>query len=481
MTARMAAQTVPGTLTVLVYGLGRSGGAAARLLCAQGHEVWTFDAAAPQGDDLAALGCRRTDAPLEVPADVCVAAPGVPYGAPDLVALRARGVETIGEVEWVYRTVAADIIGITGTAGKTTTTRWVSHVLTRAGLHAPAGGNVDPALSAVAEAGRVLVTELSSFQLERCPTLKPSVAVILNLGEDHLDRHGSVAAYHAAKRNLLANLTASETFVYNHDDPLLRRWAEASPARCWGFSAYDEGAAAYIAGGTLFLHGRPLVEAAELKPGHHLPNALAVALTCLAKGVSREAIRDGLMSFGGVAGRYSLVLERAGVRFIDDSVATRTLAVQAALAATPAPVVWIVGGQDKGAELGALELIVRERVVRCVGIGEAGRAFTERVAAWTETSYIDLKDGDEAMLAAVTEAADTLREGGGTVLLAPLAASFDQFRDYQDRARAFRHAAAVVAETLAGTSTETSSELASAPARTPDASDTEQEPLWTRS
>jgi len=463
-------------LEVLVYGLGRSGGAAARLLRAQGHEVWTYDAAAPQGDDLSALGCRRTDAPLDVPADVCIAAPGVPYGAPDLVALRARGVETIGEVEWVYRTVAAEIVGVTGTAGKTTTTRWVSHVLTRAGLRAPAGGNVDPALSAVAAAGRVLVTELSSFQLERCPTLKPSVAVILNLGEDHLDRHGSVAAYHAAKRNLLANLTAAETFIYNRDDPLLRRWAEASPARTWGFSAQDEHAAAYLSNNVLILHGEPLVGAAELQLSgpHHLLNALAVALACSAKGLSREAIREGLTSFGGVPGRYSLVLERAGVRFIDDSVATRTLAVQAALAATPAPIVWIVGGQDKGADLRPLEQIVRERVVRCIGIGEAGRAFTARVAAWTETSYVGVQDGDAAMLAAVTEAADALREGGGTVLLAPLAASFDQFRDYRDRARSFHHAAEVVAETLGSPTRnlETSAKLET---------ETEQEPLWTRS
>ena len=414
---------------VLVYGLGRSGGAVARLLRRQGHAVWTYDAAAPQGDDLTALGCRPTETPLDVSADVCIAAPGVPYGAPDLVALRAQGVETIGEVEWVYRTVAAEIVGITGTAGKTTTTRWLSHVLTGAGLDAPAGGNVDPALSAVAEAGRVLVTELSSFQLERCPTLKPSIAVVLNLGEDHLDRHGSVAAYHAAKRSLIANLTAAETFVYNQDDLRLRRWAEASPARTWGFSAGDEGAAAHLKNGTLFLHGDPLVAAAELQlSGHHLLNALAVALACSAKGVSREAIRDGLTSFGGVPGRYSLVLERAGVRFIDDSVATRTLAVQAALTATPAPIAWIVGGQDKGADLGALEALVRERVVRCIGIGEAGRTFTTRAAAWTETSCVDVQDGDAAMLAAVTEAADALQKGGGTVLLAPLAASFDQFR-----------------------------------------------------
>lgn len=436
--------------TVLVYGLGRSGGAVARLLRAQGHAVWTYDARAPQGDDLEALGCRRTDAPLSVPADLCVAAPGVPYDAPDLVALRARGLETIGEVEWVYRSVAAEIIGITGTAGKTTTTRWLAHVLTRAGLNAPAGGNVDPALAAVAEAGATLVTELSSFQLERCPTLKPSVAVILNLGADHLDRHGSLAAYHRAKGQLIAHLGAQETFVYNQDDPLLRRWAADSAARTWGFSAHDPGAAAFLDRDTLTLHGEPLVAAQELQLSgrHHLLNALAVALAASAVGLGREAIRAGLTSFAGVPGRYGLVLERAGVRFVDDSIATRTLAVQAALAATPAPIVWLLGGQDKGAELAPLEPLVRERVRRCIGFGEAGRAFTERLADWTETSYIAAPDGEQALLEAVTEATELLREGGGTVLLAPLAASFDQFRDYRERADAFRRAAERAAQRL---------------------------------
>ena len=440
---------------VLVYGLGRSGSAVARLLRRQGREVWTYDAAAPQGDDLAVLGCIRTDTPLETPADaqfdLCVAAPGVPYDAPDLLALRAQGLETIGEVEWVYRSVPAEMIGITGTAGKTTTTRWLSHVLTQAGLDAPAGGNVDPALAAVANAGATLVTELSSFQLERCPTLKPSIAVLLNLGVDHLDRHGSVAAYHAAKRALITHLTGAETLVYNQDDPILRAWAADSEARAWGFSARDSDAEAYLDGDTLRLHGEPLVTAAELQLSgqHHLLNALAVALAASAKGLGAQTVRAGLVTFTGVPGRYSLVAEAAGVRFIEDSVATRTLAVLAALEATPAPIVWLVGGQDKGADLSPLEALVRARVVRCIGIGEAGKPFTDFMAGWTDTCYLETKDGEQALTEAVTLAAETLREGGGTVLLAPSAASFDQFRDYRERAEVFRQAAHRVAAKFA--------------------------------
>ncbi len=442
-------------MRVLVYGLGRSGGAAARLLRLQGHDVWTFDAAFPQGDDLKALGCVRTDTPLETPAQLCIAAPGVPYDAPDLVALRAKGIETIGEVEWVYRSVPAPIIGITGTAGKTTTTRWLTHVLSQAGIDAWAGGNVDPALAAVAEPGRTLVTEMSSFMLERCPTLQPKVAVILNLGTDHLDRHGSVAAYHALKGRLAANLDEGDTFVYNHDDPTLRTWAAQSSARTLGFSAHDPLAAAYLDGDTLMLHGEPLLTGTDLHlvGRQHWLNALAVALAASAYGLNRNQIRAGLTSFTGVPGRYSLVAEAAGVRFIEDSIATRTLSVQAALEATPAPIVWLVGGRDKGAELEPLETLVRERVVRCIGFGEAGKMFTDHISAWTKTDYIATRNGEQALLEAVTLAAETLREGGGTVLLAPLATSFDQFSDYQERADAFHRAALSVARTLTTTLT----------------------------
>ena len=443
-------------MKVLVYGLRRSGGAAARLLRRQGHDVWTYDAAAPQGDDLEALGCVRVDTPLETPANFCIAAPGVPYDAPDLIALRGKGIETIGEVEWVYRSVPAPIIGITGTAGKTTTTRWLTYVLSRAGIDAWAGGNVDPALAAVAEPGRTLVTEMSSFMLERSPTLKPKVAVILNLGTDHLDRHGSVAAYHALKGRLIKNVGASDTFVYNHDDPTLRTWAAQAAAQTLGFSAHDPLAAAYLDGDTLMLHRDSLLNGTDLQlvGRQHWLNALAVALAASAYGLDKGQIRAGLISFTGVPGRYSLVAEVAGVRFIEDSVATRTLAVQAALEATPAPIIWLVGGRNKGAELEPLASLVKERVVRCIGFGEAGKMFTDRISAWTKTDYIATQNGEQALLEAVTLAAETLRKTGGTVLLAPLATSFDQFADYQERADAFRRAALSVARTLA-TSTPT--------------------------
>jgi UDP-N-acetylmuramoylalanine--D-glutamate ligase len=427
---------------VLVYGLGRSGMAVSRLLKRQGHEVVFYDAK-PEPEqllELTRLGFEAAADPQGADADICIAAPGVPWQHPDLVALRARGIETIGEVEWVSRTIPATMAGITGTAGKTTVTCWLTEVLQGAGLEARAGGNVDPALSEVAAPGITLVTELSSFMLERCPSIKPKVAVLLNLGVDHLDRHGSVAAYHAAKRNLLKNMDANDVFVYNADDPILREWAGACPATTWGYSLKRQ-AEASLLGDMLLLFGERLVSARELKlkGKHNLGNALAVALAASALGVAKGAIVPGLRDFSGVPGRYSVVAEIAGVTFIEDSIATRSLAVKAALEATPAPIVWIGGGLDKGADFEPVEALVREKVVLFIGVGAAGPYFAERLATLTETAVCAGPSGQEALASACRKALATLRaQGGGTVLLSPLAASFDQFRDYAERARVFR-------------------------------------------
>ena len=443
-------------MRVLVYGLGRSGVAVAKLLRAQEHEVLYFDEKVGVSPELEALGCERTVTPLtkvDPDINICIAAPGVPYDHPDLVALRGRGIETIGEVEWVYRSVDAPIIGITGTAGKGTVTRWTSDTLLAAGLDAPAGGNIDPALAAVAEPGRVLVTELSSFMLERCPTLKPRIAAVLNLDVDHLDRHGSVAAYHAAKRNLIQNLDEGCTFVYSRDNATLCSWATQLGERgvtTRSFSVRTQ-ADAYLEDETIFLDGDPLLFLQDLQiyGQHHYANALAVALICQAQGLSRDEIKRGLVAFTGVPGRYSLVTTLGKVRFIEDSIATRSLAVRAALEATPAPIVWLAGGQDKGADFVELEPLIREKVALFIGLGASGRAFAEAVSNWTETSVCDVLEGRAAMQQAVAQAATFLRgyPRGGTVLLAPLAASFDQFKDYKARADAFRRAVYTLADT----------------------------------
>jgi UDP-N-acetylmuramoylalanine--D-glutamate ligase len=430
---------------VLIYGLGRSGLAAGTLCLQQGHEVTFFDRRelGTDIDTLLTLGGRRVAAAAVEPADLCIAAPGVPIDHPDLVALRAAGVATIGEVEWVFRTVGAPSIGVTGTAGKGTTTRWIHDLLKAAGVDAVLGGNYDPALAAVARPGATAVIEFSSFQLERCPSYRPDVAVVLNLGADHLDRHGSVERYHATKRELIAHLTPRDVLVYNADDPVARNWAQATPAEPRSFSLEREADGHLDPDGALVLDGEPLVEAGAmaLSGRHNVANGLAAALAAQARGVERSVLAEGLTAYRGLPGRYAPAGSIGDIRFVDDSIATRPLAVAAALDASEAPVVWIAGGVDKGADLQSLEGSVRSKVSLMIGIGDAGPGYAEAASAWVPTTLCPEVDGRAALGCAVAAAVEHLREhhrGRGTVLLAPLAASFDQFVDYAERGAVFR-------------------------------------------
>ncbi len=447
-------------MRLLVYGLGRSGSAVLARALNAGHQVG-FVEQRPSGPDVdaaLALGAERVTDVAAWPAAWCVAAPGVPIDHPDLARLRGAGTEVIGEVEWIARTVPGRIVGVTGTAGKGSVTRWLADTLVAAGVPAVAGGNLDPPLAAVADANGTWVVELSSFQLERSPSLRPDVAVVLNLGVDHLDRHGDVARYHAAKHAILANLGSEQAFVFDAGDPGLRGWAARTPARLLPYvsspsaaqTLRDElglapAASVHLRDGTLRLADQPLLRADELQvPGRHQHgNALAVALAAQALGLPDDAIAHGLRAFRGMPGRYAEVGRLGDVRFLEDSIATRELAVAAALAATPAPLVWLAGGVDKGADVGTLETLVRERVSLLIGLGASGPALVARAREWTDTSLVPEPDGRRALQLAVRQAYDHLHErhgGRGQVLLAPLAASFDQFRDYVERAEAYREA-----------------------------------------
>ena len=450
-------------MRLLVYGLGRSGSAVVARAVREGQTVAFVErrGSGPDVEAALALGAERiaqVDGAAAWPDTLCVAAPGVPIDHPDLERLRQAGVEVIGEVEWMARTLPARIVGVTGTAGKGSVTRWLTDTLAAAGVDAVAGGNIEPALAAVAKAHATWVVELSSFQLERCPTLRPDVAVVLNLGVDHLDRHGDVTRYHAAKHNLLANLGPEQAFVFDAGDPALRRWAAATPARLLPYTTTSAAADALQAelgvapaasiearddalrlGDTVLLHAGAL----QVRGRHQQANALAVALAAQELGLPLAAIAAGLRAFRGLPGRYADVGRLGHVRFIDDSIATRELAVAAALEATPAPVVWLAGGVDKGADPLRLEALVRERVSLMLGLGASGPTLIAAVGAWTRTERVAEPDGRRAMREAVRRAWDHLQHhhgGRGQVLLAPLAASFDQYRDYADRGSAFREA-----------------------------------------
>jgi UDP-N-acetylmuramoylalanine--D-glutamate ligase len=265
------------------------------------------------------------------------------------------------------------------------------------------------------------------------------------LGVDHLDRHGSIHAYHEAKRNIIKNQDGNDIFIYNHEDPISCSWASSSGAKTLSFSTSGQADGYLLEKNNevwLRLYDTDLVAVSELqqKGTHQLANALAVALAAKEMGLSDETITQGLRSFKGIEGRYSVVKKLSDITFIDDSIATRTLAVKAALESTPAPIVWIAGGADKGATFEELETLIKHKVSLFVGIGEAGETFAERIKHLTTTLVSKEKSGEAALRFACEEGLEHLQHHNnkGTILLAPLAASFDQFKDYKDRAATFK-------------------------------------------
>lgn len=418
---------------VLIYGLGRSGRGVARFLGREGRVAEWVDAR-PAPEDVALmkeLGFGLGDVSRAY--ETVVAAPGVPIDHPDLVALRGRGAEVIGEVTLAARLrPGLPMVGVTGTAGKGSTTVLVAHLLRACGLGALEGGNIDPPLLDVVDGAEVAVVELSSFQLERVPGLRLPVAVITNLGVDHLDRHGTVEAYHAAKVNITAGQLAGDVLVVpvGLDVP--------SRATVQAFSAAQLALA----------DGVEVLGVGDLPEGIHPANAAAALLAAeallrhLGRPVEAGVLAGALRTARPVAGRFETVARVGNVRFVEDSIATRTIAVQAALERAVPPVAWLVGGRDKGADLEPLKRAAQGRVAQVIAFGEDG----EQLARELGLPYRAAPGGtgDESMRVAAQLGLESL-PGGGTVLLAPIGTSFDQFRDYKARGDSFRRAALALA------------------------------------
>ena len=422
----------------MVYGLGRSGRGAARFLAGEGLRADWVDMK-PGPDDLALmqeLGFVQGDPAGSY--DVVVAAPGVPIDHPDLLALRARGADVIGEVVLAARQrPTLPMVGITGTAGKGGTTVLVAHLLRACGVKALEGGNIDPPLLDVVDEAEVAVVELSSFQLERVPGLRLPVAVITNLGVDHLDRHGSIEMYHAAKLNITAGQRAGDVLVI----PTGLRVSTEATVRL------------FTPERIALSDGTPVLDPAELPEGLHPANAAAAVLATeamlrnLGRPVDTTILREGLLTAKPVAGRFETVARAGNVKFIEDSIATRTLAVEAALSRAAPPIAWLVGGRDKGAELDTLIQAARGRVTRVIAFGEDGEKLATQLGLPFET--VTGTDSDDIMHNA-TQAGFNALDGQGTVLLAPIGTSFDLFKDYKARGASFARAAQAIAQAHGG-------------------------------
>ena len=405
---------------VVVLGLARSGQAAALALARRGVAVLGFDRRedADPGrlrEEGVEVVLGMEDTALLDGADLLVKSPGVPREAPLVVEARRRGMPVWSEVELGFRVLSNPVLGVTGTNGKTTTSELLGAVFRAAGRRVEVAGNVGRPLTALdghLAGDEWIVCELSSFQLEDVDAFRPGIGVLLNLAPDHLDRHGSFDDYRAAKLRLFENQTAEDVAV-------LPRGFGPVPgeARRVEFAAGDA------------LPAEP-----SLRGAHNRENAAAATAAARAAGVPEEAIAEALRTFPGVPHRLEAVREVRGVRFVNDSKATNPESAQRALAAyAPGTVRAILGGSRKGTSFSALARTARERrILRAYLIGESAGEIAEALAR-EGVDYLDCGHLAAAVGRAFAEAGP-----GDVVLLSPACASFDQFRDFEDRGDRFR-------------------------------------------
>jgi UDP-N-acetylmuramoylalanine--D-glutamate ligase len=438
--------------TVAVVGLAKSGLAAARLVARLGGRVLASDAAPREAwsPEARRLETERIPAWSGHPeaafagAELVVVSPGVPLELPALAPLRARGVPIISELELAWRVMEADVIAITGTNGKTTTTALTGEVLRAQVRPVLVGGNIGTPLSAHAldfPADGLVVAETSSFQLEAIQLFRPRVAAVLNLAPDHLDRHGSYAGYVDAKARVFANQTEADCAVLNADDPDTAALAPRTRARVLWFSrrrALEHGV--FVHDGWIVAklngHAEPVCPVGEiqLRGAHNVENVLAATACALWTGMDPAGIRKGIAAFRGVAHRIERIHDARGVTFYNDSKGTNVASTIKALESFAEPVILIAGGKGKGQDFAPLAAAARGRVRAAVLIG----ADRDRIRAALAGAGIPTEDAG-SMEEAVKEATRRARIGD-VVLLSPACASFDMFQNYEHRGEVFKDA-----------------------------------------
>ncbi len=435
---------------VIVVGAARSGIAAATWCAVQGARVVLADrreaiderAALEAAGVEVVLGPHRDETFAD--ADLVVVSPGVPPELPVLETARRAGAEVIGEFEFATRRLRGRIVAITGTKGKSTTTTLVGRMFEEGGFRTRVGGNIGVPLSAQIDDSTpdtIHVIEASSFQLEMAPTFHPAIAVFLNFSPDHLDRHGTEAAYGAAKAQIVARQVDSDVAVLNADDPAVARLVGHTRARREWFTVAEPSVqGAGIVDGAIVHRGAEgsstrlaPVSSIRLIGPHLVADVVAAACTAHVGGVAPAAIELAIAGFGGLEHALELVATIEGVRFVNDSKATNVEAARRSIESFEGGVVAIVGGRFKGGDLGGLRGPLAARGTAVVAIGEA--AGLVRTALGTTVPVHDAPTLDAAV-----DLAWRLVPPGGVVVLAPACASHDMFRDYAERGRVFTDA-----------------------------------------
>jgi UDP-N-acetylmuramoylalanine--D-glutamate ligase len=435
---------------VLVVGLGKSGVASALFLKERGARVTVSDTKSP--DQLREEIPVLLDHGITVETgghgertfrgqDLIVVSPGVPVDAAPLVQARAAGEPVIGEIELAAQNLPGEIVAITGSNGKTTTTTLAGEILAAGGFPVSVGGNIGtPAISLVERATRqtIVVLEVSSFQLETIQTFRPKVAVVLNVTPDHLDRHRTFQTYVDAKTRIFENQQASDFAVLNEDDATCRTLRDRTRAQVFWFSRKKEVQQGTCVrdGKIFFLDGksqREVMLASEipLKGAHNVENVLAGVCAGALMGCEPAKIRQAIQNFRAVEHRLEYVATIKGVEYFNDSKATNVDATIKALESFPKNIHLILGGKDKGSDYTVLNDLLRERVKRVYTIGAAAEKIESQIKGAAEVVHAETLEN-------AIRRASAVAEPGDVVLLAPACASFDQFQSYNHRGRVFK-------------------------------------------
>jgi len=436
---------------ITVVGLGRSGRAAANLLAEAGARVRVSEAQFQEkikGDLLALLqkgvefefGGHRPEGLME--SDLIVLSPGVPSDMPALVAARSEGVRIMGEVELASLFTSATFVGITGSNGKSTTVTLLGEMLKAGGTPSLVAGNIGIALCEVVRGlspQHIVVTELSSFQLETIETFRCHISILLNISPDHLDRYPNLIAYARAKARIFENQRKTDFAIVNADDELGLSLSSGIKSQLLLFSrkrALEEGC--FLREGKVLFRmaGRTeeicASEEIAIKGVHNLENAMAAVAAGSLLGLDPTLLRRALQTFPGLEHRLELVLEKDGVRYVNDSKGTNVGAVLKSLESFESPIILIAGGRDKGSDFSPLTEAAKGRVKSFILMGEAKEKIRGAVNA--SASVFEAYDMKDAV-----RRAHSLAEKGDVVLLSPACASFDMFANFEERGRVFRN------------------------------------------
>ncbi|MFV0345278.1 MAG: UDP-N-acetylmuramoyl-L-alanine--D-glutamate ligase [Bacteroidales bacterium] len=435
---------------LVILGAGESGVGAAKLAVTKNYDVFLSDAGIIKPEYVRVLEELGIDFEIGqhsfnkiLDADLVVKSPGIPNSVEIIRRLSDKNIPVISEIEFAYKFYQGKTVCITGSNGKTTTTLMIYHILKNAGLNVGLAGNVGKSFAILIAEGDYdyVVLELSSFQLDECYDFKANVAVLLNITPDHLNRYDNkMENYIKSKFRISRNQTENDVLIVPDDDPVVKENMKynSGEAKVWTFGK-TENASAYIEDDKIKINKDINTNSIimdtnflKVKGVHNRQNAMAASLSSLAVGVSDAYIRESLETFSGVEHRFEYVRTHKDVKYYNDSKATNVNSAWYALESSDDPVVWIVGGVDKGNDYSQLLTLVDSKVKAIICLGVDNKKIVDAFEA-VNNNIVECSSMEEAV-----KAASCFAESGDTVLLSPACASFDLFENYEDRGNQFK-------------------------------------------